>query len=45
VCLLQLLNVTVLASFWPFFGAIVTPLLGAMYQFMRLVLIPQQPDT
>jgi hypothetical protein len=45
VCLLQLLNVTLLASFWPFFGAIVAPLLGAMYQFMRLVLIPQQPDT
>jgi hypothetical protein len=45
VCLLQILNVTVLASFWPFFSAIVAPLLGAMYQFMRLVLIPQQPDS
>jgi hypothetical protein len=45
VCLLQLFNVVVLASFWPYFGAIVTPLLGAMYQFMRLVLIPQQPDS
>jgi hypothetical protein len=45
VCLLQPLNVVMLVSFWPFFGAIVAPLLGAMYQFMRLVLIPQQPDT
>jgi hypothetical protein len=45
VCLLQLWNVAILADFWPFFGAIVSPLLGAMYQFMRLVLIPQQSDT
>jgi hypothetical protein len=45
VCLLQLFNVTILDSFWPFFGAIVAPLLGAMYQFMRLVLVPLQPDT
>jgi hypothetical protein len=45
VCLLQLFNIAILNSFWPYFGAIVTPLLGAMYQFMRLVLIPQQPDS
>jgi hypothetical protein len=45
VCLLQLINVAILTSFWPYFGAIVTPLMGAMYQFMRLVLIPQQPNT
>ncbi len=43
--LLQLCNVALLAAFWPFFGAIVLLLLGAMYQFVRLVLIPQQPDT
>lgn len=41
--LLQLCNVVRLAAFWPFFGAIVSLLLGAMYQFVRLVLIPQQP--
>jgi hypothetical protein len=45
VSLLQLCNVTTLAAFWPFFGAIVSLLLGAMYQFVRLVLIPQQPGT
>ena len=41
VCLLQLLNVTLLAVFWPFFGSIVALLLGAMYQFVRLVLSPR----
>ena len=41
VCLLQLGNVATLAAFWPFFGAIVALLLGAMYQFVRLVLTPQ----
>jgi hypothetical protein len=45
VCLLQLWNVTMLAAFWPFFGAIVSLLLGAMYQFVRLILIPQQSGT
>jgi len=43
VCLLQLLNVATLAAFWPFFGAIVALLLGAMYQFVRLVLSPRRP--
>ncbi len=43
--LLQLCNITMLAAFWPFFGTIVALLLGAMYQFVRLVLIPQQPGT
>jgi hypothetical protein len=43
VCLLQLCNVARLAAFWPFFGAIVALLLGAMYQFVRLVLSPQHP--
>lgn len=45
VCLLQLLNVAALAVFWPFFGASVALLLGAMYQFVRLVLGPQRPGT
>lgn len=45
VCLLQLLNVATLAAFWPFFGAIVALLLGAMYQFVRLVLSPRRPET
>jgi hypothetical protein len=43
--LLQLLNVVMLGSFWPFYGAIVALLFGAMYQFVRLVLFPQPPDT
>jgi hypothetical protein len=43
VCLLQLFNVVTLAAFWPFFGAIAAMLLGSMYQFVRLVLTPQQP--
>jgi hypothetical protein len=38
VCVLQLVNVVILAAFWPFFGSIVGLLLGAMYQFVRLVL-------
>jgi len=42
-CFLQVYNVASLAAFWPFFGAIVALLLGAMYQFVRLVLTPQQP--
>lgn len=45
VCLLQLLNVAMLAAFWPFFGAVVAQLLGAMYQFVRLVLSPRRPAT
>jgi hypothetical protein len=45
VCLLQLLNLAILAAFWPFFGAIVAQLLGAMYQFVRLVLSPRRPAT
>jgi hypothetical protein len=42
VCLLQLYNAAMLAAFWPFFGAIVALLLGAMYQFVRLVLTPKK---
>ena len=44
VCLLQLYNLATLAAFWPFFGAIVALLLGAMYQFVRLVLSPRRPE-
>jgi hypothetical protein len=43
VCLLQLFNIAALGTFWPFFVAIVAMLLGAMYQFVRLVQTPQQP--
>ena len=43
VILLQLCNLVTLAAFWPFFGAIVALLLGAMYQFVRLVLSPRHP--
>jgi len=45
VCLLQVWNVATLAAFWPFFGAIVAQLLGAMYQFVRLVLPPRLSTT
>ena len=45
VCLLQVWNLATLAAFWPFFGAIVAQLLGAMYQFVRLVLSPRQSAT
>ena len=44
-CLLQVYNVAALAAFWPFFSVIVAMLLGAMYQFVRLVLTPQQRGT
>jgi len=45
VCVLQVWNLATLAAFWPFFGAIVAQLLGAMYQFVRLVLSPRQSAT
>jgi hypothetical protein len=45
ICLLQLFNVVALAAFWPFFGAIVALLLGAMYQFVRLVLSTRRRET
>ena len=44
VCLLQLCNVVTLAAFWPFFGAVVALLFGAMYQFVRLVLSPRRSE-
>lgn len=45
VCLLQIWNLATLAAFWPFFGAIVAQLLGAMYQFVRLVTSPRRPPS
>lgn len=45
VSLLQLYNLAVLKTFWPFLGAIISLLLGAMYQFVRLVMTPQKPGT
>ncbi len=42
VWILQMWNIAMSGAFWPFFGAIVALLLGAMYQSVRLVLIPQQ---
>ena len=45
VCALQVWNLVSLAAFWPFFGAIVAQLLGAMYQFVRLVLSPRPSAT
>ena len=44
VCLLQLLNFLVLAAFWPFFGATIALLMGAVYQFLHLVLSPRRPS-
>ena len=38
VTLLQLYNVAILNSFWPFFLAIVTLIFAAMVQFVRLVM-------
>jgi hypothetical protein len=40
--LLQLYNIAVLNRFWPFFAGIFAHLMGAMLQFVRLVL-PRQP--
>jgi hypothetical protein len=45
LCLLQLCNLAALAAFWPFFAAIIALLLGAMYQFVRLVLSQRRPAT
>jgi len=39
VLLLQFYNLAVLNSFWPFFAGIFVHLMGAMVQFVRLVLV------
>jgi hypothetical protein len=38
--LLQLYNIAMLNAFWAFFTAIVLHLLGAMFQFARIILLP-----
>jgi hypothetical protein len=40
--LLQLYNVALLGTFWPFFTGIVIQLLGAMLQFARMILLPPE---
>ena len=45
VSLLQLYNATILNAFWAFFAAIVVQLVGAMLQFVRLILIPRQQES
>ena len=42
VMLLQLYNAAVLGAFWPFFTGIVFQLTGAMFQFMRIILMPSE---
>lgn len=44
VCLLQLWNALVSAAFWPFFAAILALILGAIFQFARLVLTSHRPE-
>jgi hypothetical protein len=39
---LQLYNVVILGVFWPFFAGIVFQLTAAMFQFMRIILIPSE---
>ena len=41
VTLLQLYNAAILGAFWPFFTGIVFQLTAAMFQFMRIILMPQ----
>lgn len=43
VCLLQVWNAAFGSAFWPFFGAILALIIGAVFQFVRLVLKPQRP--
>ncbi|MCC7309599.1 MAG: hypothetical protein IT173_18710 [Acidobacteria bacterium] len=42
VCLLQLWNAIVGSAFWPYFSAILALIIGAVFQFVRLVLKPQR---
>lgn len=42
VCLLQVWNAAFGSAFWPFFGAIMALIIGAVFQFVRLVLKPQR---
>jgi hypothetical protein len=40
--LLQLCNMAWLGTFWAFFAGIVLQLVGAMFQFARMILTPPQ---
>ena len=40
--LLQLCNVGILNAFWPSFAGIVIQLLVAMFQFVRIILVPPE---
>ena len=40
--LFQLYNVAILGAFWPFFTGIVVQLLAAMFQFVRIILLPPE---
>jgi hypothetical protein len=42
VMLLQLYNAAILGAFWPFFTGIVFQLTTAMFQFMRIILMPTE---
>lgn len=43
ICLLQIWNAAFEAEFWPFFAAILSLILGAIFQFARLVLTSHRP--
>jgi len=40
--LLQLYNIGWLGAFWPFFAGVVLQLVGAMFQFARMILTPPE---
>lgn len=42
ICLLQVWNAAFGSAFWPYFGAILALIIGAIFQFVRLVLKPQR---
>ncbi len=43
ICLLQIWNAAFGSEFWPFFAAILALILGAIFQFARLVLTSHRP--
>ena len=44
VCILQIWNAASTMAFWPFYAAILALILGAIYQFVRLVLRPKTAE-
>jgi hypothetical protein len=42
IILLQLYNAALLAAFWPFFAGIVLPLVAAILQFARMIVLPPE---